>query len=317
MRKLYGANVLMSTNGMSEEEWVQHRRAGIGGSDLGGILGVSPYSSPLSIWLAKVEGYQKPVGRAAHRGRMCEAWISDEAAKRNGWKVKRVNAILQHPEHHWMLANIDRIIVAPELAISEIKMINSTSREKMVLESGVLPEHELQCRWYMAVLDIGKCYITYDLPNNDPIDILITRDLEFEEHAISACRNFWELVESNQPPALDGSEDAGEWLKRRFNNPTEGHVDLPTEAAFLALQYQSAHNTIREAETTKELAKQKLEVMLGNKTWGRVDGYEISWKPLTTNRLDTDRLKKERPDLVKEYTKPTESRRFSIKEIKA
>ena len=150
MRKLYGANVLVPTKGMSEDVWVQHRRAGIGGSDLGGILGVSPYSSPLSVWLAKVEGHQKPVSRAAHRGKMCEDWIRREAAERNGWKVKQVHAILQHPLHTWMLANVDGVVtnLGPKHEILEIKFINSSQvSSKLVDRNEPLDEHLLQVAW--------------------------------------------------------------------------------------------------------------------------------------------------------------------------
>jgi len=312
MRKLYGANILVSTNGLTEEEWKNYRRLGIGGSDVGGVLGASAYSTPLSVWLNKVEGYDKPAGRAAHRGRMCEDWIAREAADRNGWKIKRVNAVLQHPEHKFMLANVDRIIVFPDLAIHEIKMINSNSREKMVLDKGVLPEHELQVRWYLAVLDIEKCWVTYDLPTHDPMDFLVERDMEFEQAMINACKDFWKLVEGNNPPAVDGSEAADDWLKRRFN-PTEGCVELPEDAAMLVVQYQSACDVIREAETSKKTAQQRLEVMIGDKTWGRAGGFEVSWRPYSTNRVDTDRLKKELPEIAATYTKTTEARRFSIK----
>ncbi|MCM1061715.1 MAG: hypothetical protein NC452_15710 [Eubacterium sp.] len=43
-----------------------------------------------------------------------------------------------------------------------------------------------------------------------------------------------------------------------------------------------------------------------------VDVYKISWKSVTSSRIDTTALKKELPDVAERYTKTTESRRFTV-----
>lgn len=40
--------------------------------------------------------------------------------------------------------------------------------------------------------------------------------------------------------------------------------------------------------------------------------YKISWKPVTSNRLDTAALRQSMPELVKLYTRPTTTRRFMV-----
>ena len=47
-----GIDVLEYSN---EEDWLQLRRKGIGGSDVGAILGLNDYVSPLQVYKAKVE----------------------------------------------------------------------------------------------------------------------------------------------------------------------------------------------------------------------------------------------------------------------
>jgi putative phage-type endonuclease len=44
-------------------------------------------------------------------GTMLEPIVAAHYTKRTGNKVRRVNAVLQHPEHPWMLANVDREVV--------------------------------------------------------------------------------------------------------------------------------------------------------------------------------------------------------------
>ncbi len=313
-RRVYGANVLVSTNGLSEEDWLRYRRQGVGGSDVGAILGMSAYSNAFAIWLAKVEGTTKQVGRAAHRGKMCEAWIAEEAAVRNGWKIKRINAILQHTSNPWMLANVDRVITSlARPAVHEIKMISSLERSRKVRDQGILPEHELQVRWYQAVLQLDDAWITYDLPDADPVDFHIQRDLEMEEHMISSCAAFWKLVESGEPPALDGGEDADEYLRSKFAGGDTSPMRLPDEAGVWIAEYESAKKTIAEAEAMQSRAKQMLQSAMGDHNTGLFDGRTVSWKPYQASRISTDALKRELPDIAAQYTVTTESRRFSIK----
>jgi len=44
---------LISTNGLSHEDWLKYRKQGIGGSDAGAICGLNPYVSPMSIFYEK------------------------------------------------------------------------------------------------------------------------------------------------------------------------------------------------------------------------------------------------------------------------
>ena len=43
-----------------------------------------------------------------------------------------------------------------------------------------------------------------------------------------------------------------------------------------------------------------------------VDVFKVRWKKVTSSRIDTTALKKALPELAQQFTKKTESRRFSI-----
>ena len=43
----------VSTAGMNREDWLEQRRHTIGGSDAAGIIGLSKWSSPVSVWADK------------------------------------------------------------------------------------------------------------------------------------------------------------------------------------------------------------------------------------------------------------------------
>jgi putative phage-type endonuclease len=55
-------------------------------------------------------------------GTLLEPIVAAHYTKRTGNKVRRVNAVLQHPKHPWMLANVDREVVgSSEVQILECK----------------------------------------------------------------------------------------------------------------------------------------------------------------------------------------------------
>lgn len=41
--------------------------------------------------------------------------------------------------------------------------------------------------------------------------------------------------------------------------------------------------------------------------------YKITWKPVTTSRVDTTALKADHPEIAAQYTKSTTTRRFTVK----
>lgn len=53
-RFLNDALTLEEAERAERAEWLQWRRGGLGGSDIAGVLGLSPWSSPWSVWADKV-----------------------------------------------------------------------------------------------------------------------------------------------------------------------------------------------------------------------------------------------------------------------
>ena len=47
------ANVLMSTENLSYEDWLEARKQGIGGTDASVVCGISRYKSPVELWMEK------------------------------------------------------------------------------------------------------------------------------------------------------------------------------------------------------------------------------------------------------------------------
>lgn len=103
---------LVSTTGLSEEEWLAYRKRGIGGSDAGAVCGLNPYSSPMNIYQDKIsDAIEKKDNEAMRLGRDLEDYVAQRFMEETGLKVRKANAMFYDEENPFMLADVDRLIV--------------------------------------------------------------------------------------------------------------------------------------------------------------------------------------------------------------
>ena len=120
---------LVKTTSLDRDQWLKVRKGGIGSSDAATAVGLNPYKSQLQLWMEKTgrdgglplvdpNDDQSPM----YWGTLLEPIVAAHYSRRTGHRVRRVNAVLQHPQYPWMLANIDREVVgAPDVQILECK----------------------------------------------------------------------------------------------------------------------------------------------------------------------------------------------------
>jgi putative phage-type endonuclease len=311
------SNVLAKTKDMDRVEWLEWRRKGLGGSDIGAICGLNKWKSPVGVYLEKT-GELKDEGQSesAYWGNVLEDVVAKEFEIRTGKKVKRKNAILQHPEYPWMIANVDRVIVG-EKAILECKTTSTYNNEDW--QDDKVPEsYILQVQHYLAVSGLKKAYIACLVGGNRFICKEIERDEELIDHLIGIEKDFWKLVEDRTPPTMDGSEASSELLSRLYPKSIEGaEILLPSEARYLSIKREELIAQEKDIEGQINEIENKLKQMLETNESGLCDGYKISWKSQSRSGVDSKKLKAEQPEIYKQYVKETSFRKFEIKPLKA
>lgn len=70
---------------------------------------------------------------------------------------------------------------------------------------------------------------------------------------------------------------------------------------------------IESMRTEKRQIEQELKLFMGEAETAENDRYRISWKPVSSQRLDEKRLKKERPENYEGYRKVLQYQRFIVK----
>ena len=69
---------------------------------------------------------------------------------------------------------------------------------------------------------------------------------------------------------------------------------------------------IEEAQQEAEAIKDTIKARMGDNEELRAGEYKITWKPVTTSRIDTAALKKALPDVAQAFTRETTTRRFCV-----
>jgi len=273
------AIVLTSTADMPYPEWLEWRKKGIGGSDVSVICGINKYKSPLELWLEKTGQLPpKEAGEAAYWGKRLENFIRDEFTARTGIEVLPVNEILQSEEQPFMLANLDGKCRHPIYGDSVFEAKTANAYKLGEWDDKIPDEYMLQVQHYLAVTGYAGAYVAVLIGGNTFKWKFIERDEELIQILIKLESEFWGLVQSNQPPLLDGSDASAKFLTERYPvSKPNTRIVLPDEAVGLIEQYKAADEKVKQYAEQKQLAENLLKEMLGDCEAGVVGSHSVIW----------------------------------------
>lgn len=308
-----------------EESWLRARTRGIGGSDVGAICGVSPFTSARQIYLKKTGQFQDAlkVNDASkdrmHFGHMLEPVVADEYALRTGSILKTVDATLVHKDFPWALANIDRLIVDEEgkpIGILECKTTSEYMNEEW--KSGeILESYIYQLNWYMWILGLekgafaclvgGNKFYYYDVFRND--DLLANV-------IIPAAKSFWfDNVLALKEPEMQSTdtEFANSIYSKVLKN---SEITLPDdETNDLACTIFDCKGRIKELEKILSEAQNRIKDRMQDNELCYTKDFVIKWSARSQSKVDTDKLKKDFPDIYAQVQKKIEFRAMYVKGV--
>lgn len=313
---------LVKTQDLNRDQWLQVRKGGIGSSDAAAAVGLNPYKSQLELWMEKTgQDEQLPKvdpqdeSSPLYWGTLLEPIVAAHYTRRTGNKVRRVNAVLQHPSEPWMLANLDREVMGtPEVQILECKTAGINGAR--LWKDGVPEYVQLQVMHQLAVTGSRAADVAVLIGGQDLQVHRIERDEALIANLMALERQFWGHVQRCEPPPADGSDSADVALRALYPRDSGQTLDLSQDfemsAAFSDLlavrQVIATHNAL-EAQL-----KQRIQQRMGEASQALFEGGDVSWKRSKDSLvLDTVRLLKEQPQLLEQYalTRPG-SRRFLI-----
>lgn len=242
------------------------RLTGLGGSDLGAILGLNPWRTPYQVYLEKIGEAQPFEGNLQTRfGTYAEEFVAREYCARTGRQVHRFNAMLRHPTAP-LIGHVDRLVIPDgakrasyrqeirtDLGL-EAKTASAfaTGRGSEWGESGTdqCPEYYLlQAASYMALTGCPRWDVAVLFGNQEFRIYRLARDLELEAMILDEASRFWSNhVLARVPPDPTSEAEA----RQRWPRHSEGRVLEADDALLVMLQHLA--NAKRRG---KELAEEE------------------------------------------------------------
>lgn len=297
---------------IAHEEWLAARRTGIGGADASTVVGLNPYSSLYYLYNDKLGLLpEKEDSEAMRQGRDLEQYVAERWMERTGKRCRRNNTMWRSTEHPYMLADVDREVVGENAGV-ECKTTSVYNRADFAA-GNIPPAYYVQCMHYMAVMGYERMYLAVLVLNKGFYDFVIERD-EAEIAALIAQEEaFWRRVTEREPPPPDGSEATRAALQKLYprERPQEYAIQLFGQLYDNALaEWDALQDTIRELKALAEEKKAVIMAEMGDAPLAETDGYAISWRSQSRTGIDTQALKRDHPEIYREYIKTTQARVF-------
>jgi len=324
-RRYAKAKRMINTQGMDRDTWLSLRKTGIGSSDAAAAVGLSPYKSQLELWMEKTSridtndaALRDPTQEsAAYWGTTLEPIVAEHYARRTGQNVRRVNAILQHPDHPWMLANVDREIVgSPDVQLLECKTTGYHGAKRW--EDGIPDDIKIQVLHQLAVTGQQAADVAVliagqamEIHRIEAIPSAIANLIDLE-------RTFWDYVESDTPPPADGSKSSERALQSLYPQDHGQTVDFTQDEAMSEIfdALKGVRIQIDQASKKKANLENSIKSAMGNASYAKFLNGSISWKRAkSSQQFDASSFKTVHPDLHAQFLlEQPGSRRFLVRD---
>lgn len=336
-------NILCDCTGMTNEMWLKCREHGpkgnieytVGGSDVATIFGLSPWTTPLELWMVK-KGRMKPKSPPnpdqLAMGHMLEPIAAHFYAQRTGNTVTDDNYLYQHATLEYALANIDRRYKRKEDGEGGVLECKSLTYHKAAdWADGAIPiYYELQLRYYLAVLD-EKHGAFSALWGNNPENDLATPHIErvqAKEDIIfeKLDRWIWSL-RHDKPPTMEDVQPqlAMDALARIYGAGKKGlpTIEFPMKyepqlRKIAALQEENAQlkGAIKKNEEAIEAHSVRIAELMKEHEHGilttTTDKLLVDFVTSTSRRVSSDYLKQNYPTIYEEARKTSKNRKVKV-----
>lgn len=287
---------------MLTRDQIEARRSGIGGSDVASILGISPWKSSYDVYLAKTTNeYDDELDGKDHIifGNLMEPVIRAEFARRNNKVVIDTNELFKHPDHPWMLANVDGIIQGENAGL-EIKTASEFSDGWGDEGTDQVPQYYLtQGIHYMAVMGWDRIYFAVLIGGNKYRQYCVERDEDTINSIIAVEKSFWEdHVLAGVPPPRPVKV-----LRDVWSSTTGDKKEATEEIVQILDELKNVKKTIDDLTIVRDKKESLVKEYIGDSDeliWG---GKKVaSWKfNKSSQRFSADKLKKEDPATYEKY----------------
>lgn len=279
---------------VSREEWLENRKQGIGGSEIGAICGLSPYKTPLDVWLEK-KNLKEPNEETMRMrlGKSLEPVIAHEYELATGRKVTLSDKLFTHEKFPWALGTPDGFINAGgvEDDIFEAKAPGWRQAHRWGPEwTDEIPDDYLaQVIWYLGITGRRMARVAALFGNEELRKYDVPANAELFGTLLEAGAKFWhDNIEGDKQPDIDASDSARDYLASKFPKEIAPLRPATTEEAQLLAALFHVRARRKEYEANEELVANQIREKIGSGTGLEAPGVgRVTWK-MTKGAAVTD-----------------------------
>lgn len=264
--------------------WLELRKHGVGGSDVAAVMGLSPWRSPLEVWLEKTgrASAQDLSGKeSVAMGSELEGDVLEMYKRRHPtYRVQRVNAVLRSRERPHAQASLDAIAYDPAVGwgVVEIK----TGSKESEWSDGVPMHYLTQVTHYLnvtgfAFADVAALIGDFGLHYHE---YRVMPDAEDMQAVAVAVDEFWSryVLDDAMPPHVSALPSEGKALFEIYKR-SDGEME-PTDAAraeHLACLLCDLNEQERDAKTHKTEVSNELKRLVGEHKGIITPEHVVTW----------------------------------------
>ena len=260
----------------TRDEWLAARRTGITASDISVVLGLSPWTSPFTLFHRKTGDLpEEPDNDRMALGRYLEEFVCERFATRYPeiWLEGDGQTLYASDERPWQMATPDRLVFDSEtpdlgagpLAVLEAKTAGSWEGWGPEGSADIPIQYRCQALWQLDVMKVDATYVAaLGLPSQQVRVYPIYRDEEAEDELVlmrDEAERFLDRIAHHDPPPVDWTESSTRSLKQLYA-PDDGATDYVVGRR-LAMSYAAAVRRYQEAERRKREVENQIRSLMG------------------------------------------------------
>lgn len=270
------------------EQWIADRQTGIGASEWGMVLGISPFKTRYELALEKLGAIQPEDlsdNEDIEYGNAMESVTLSFLAKRTGRVVQAwdQNKIVRSTERAHLFCTPDALQTAegkPGQGTVDAKNTKAWAIKDWKTEPPLAYQVQLQAQMYVMGLKWGTLCVTIGGNRFRYFDI--NRDDRFLAAALPAMDEFWATVQRGEMPEPDASASARNALARLYPEDTGLSAALSSEFQQHYAELKALKAAQKILETRRTGVENKVKGAIGNNTFGELpNGSKFSWKAQT------------------------------------
>jgi putative phage-type endonuclease len=310
--------------------WLAARQGGIGGSEVGALIGVNEHETPFSVWNNKKrEGKDLSGVAAVEWGHRLENVVAEKTAEEIGLVSRFAGGLWADITRPHLRVTPDRFACKPRTwrAVGVIEC--KTAGDDEHWQSGTIRPsghgtgsaplaYQAQIQWQMGILGLKKGWLgCFHLGAERQFFVVeVDFDAEWYREMSTSADRFWhQNVLADEPPMHDLRHPRTEALLKELHpSVVRPSVDLDPDAAEWLADYRRAKEEAQEATARLDEVKNYFRMHVGDAGAGYLgDKKVVSYPEVSSTRIDVEALKRDYPEVAEAVSVRSAYRRMTIR----